>query len=158
MITIVANDSTNNLITKVTSPIDFSDSIWPSSAGIGITNHKSANDIITIKCQIIARDTEKSLVIPIVIFNTRSDSSLLSSNIVNCLDLYIDKTNVSKISRVTSNSKTFGTVYGLGVSIYDSDSSKTVDEGFMIIKSDKDFLLLGIPWIDRAKAILDVEN
>lgn len=158
MISIVANESANNLITKVDSPLNTDDSIWPLTAGIGIMNRKSASDIVTIKCQIIAPETEKSLVIPIAIFDTGSDSSLLSSNIVNRLNLQVDKTNAPEISGVASTSKTLGTVYGLAISIYDNDNSKTIEEDFMVIKSDKDFLLLGVPWIDRAKAILDVGN
>ena len=38
-----------------------------------------------------------------------------------------------------------GTTYGLGISIYDSDNYKTIENDFMVIKSDKDFLLLGMP-------------
>ena len=161
MITVVASESANNLITKVDdipSPLDVSDSIWPLSAGIGIMNRKSASDIVTIKCRIIAPGTEKSLVIPVAIFDTGSDSSLLSSNIVNRLNLQVNKTNTPDISGVASTSKTLGTIYGLGISIYDSDNNKTIEEDFMVIKSDKEFLLLGVPWIDRAKAILDIGN
>ena len=47
---------------------------------------------------------------------------------------------------------------GLGISIYDSDNDKTIENDFMVIKSNKDFLLLGVSWIDRAKAILDCGN
>src|SRR2546429_6958336 len=51
-----------------------------------------------------------------------------------------------------------GTTYGLGISIYDSDNDKTIEDDFMVIKSDKDFLLLGVPWIDQAKTILNCGN
>jgi hypothetical protein len=158
MISVVVNESTNNLITKVDSPLDIDDSIWPLYAGIGIMNRKSASDILTIKCRIIVLETEKSLVIPIAIFDTGSDSSLISSNIVNRLNLQVDKTNAPEIGGIASTSKTLGTVYGLGISIYDSENSKTIEEDFMVIKSEKDFLLLGVPWIDRAKSILDMGN
>ena len=49
-------------------------------------------------------------------------------------------------------------LWGLYISIYDSDNDKTIEDNFIVIKSDKDFLLLGVPWIDRAKAILDCGN
>src|SRR5215475_9564406 len=55
--------------------------IWVTSIDIGIMNRKSASDIVTIKCRIIVPDTQKSLVIPISIFDTGSDSSLISSAI-----------------------------------------------------------------------------
>ena len=41
-----------------------------------------------------------------------------------------------------------GTTYGLGILIYDSDNDKTIEDDFIVIKSDKDFLLLSMPWID----------
>src|SRR5437773_5257958 len=62
-------------------------------AGIGIVNHKSASDVITIKTKIIAPDSAKTMVIPKTIFDTGSDSSLVSSNIVKRLELNMDKTN-----------------------------------------------------------------
>jgi len=70
----------------------------------------------------------------------------------------VDKTNAPDLSGVATKSDTMGTTYGLGISIYDSDNDKTIEDDFMVIKSDKDFLLLGVPWIDRAKAILDCGN
>jgi len=127
-------------------------------AGIGIVNRKSASDVITIKTKIIAPDSAKTMVIPKTIFNTGSDSSLISSNIVKRLELDVDKTNAPDLSGVATKSDTMGTTYGLGISIYDSDNDKTIEDDFMVIKSDKDFLLLGVPWIDRAKAILDCGN
>src|ERR1043165_928855 len=127
-------------------------------AGIGIVNRKSASDVITIKTKIIASDSTKTMVVPKTIFDTGSDSSLVSSNIVKRLELIVDKTNAPDLSGVATKSDTMGTTYGLGISIYDSDNDKTIEDDFMVIKSDKDFLLLGVPWIDRAKAILDCGN
>ena len=98
------------------------------------------------------------MVVPKTIFDTGSDSSLVSSNIVKRLELDVDKTNAPDISGVATKSHTMGTTYGLGISIYNSDNDKTIEDDFMVIKSDKDFLLLGVPWIDRAKAILDCDN
>ena len=70
----------------------------------------------------------------------------------------MDKTNVSDLSGVATKSDTMETTYGLGILIYDSDNDKTIKDDFIVIKSDKDFLLLGMPWIDRVKAILDCDN
>ena len=98
------------------------------------------------------------MVIPTTIFDTGSDSSLLSSNIVKRLELDMDKSNAPDLSGVATKSDTIGTVYGLEIMIYDSDNSKTIADDFIVVKSDKDFLLLGVPWIDRAKAILDFSN
>ena len=98
------------------------------------------------------------MVILKTIFDTESDSSLVSSNIVKRLELDVNKTNALDLSGVATKSDTMGTIYGLGISIYDSNNDKTIENDFMVIKSDKDFLLLGVPWIDRAKAILDCGN
>ena len=78
--------------------------------------------------------------------------------IVKRLELDVDKTIAPDLSGVATKSDIMGTTYGLGISIYDSDNDKTIEDDFMVIKSDKDFLLLGVPWIDRAKAILDCGN
>ena len=78
--------------------------------------------------------------------------------IVKRLELDVDKTNAPDLSGVATKSDTMGTTYGLGISIYDSDNDKIIEDDFMVIKNDKDFLLLGVPWIDRAKAILDCGN
>src|SRR5205823_12046615 len=98
------------------------------------------------------------MVIPKTIFHTGLDSSLVSSNIVKRLELDVDKTNAPDLSGIASKSDTIGTTDGLSISIYDSDNDKTIEDDFIVIKSDKDFLLLGVTWIDRAKAILDCGN
>src|SRR5207245_11455694 len=87
-----------------------------------------------------------------------SDSSLISSKSVKILELDVDKTNALDLSSIATKSDTMGTTYGLGISIYDSDNDKTIEDDFMVIKNDKDFLLLDVPWINRAKAILDCGN
>ena len=81
-------------------------------AGIGIVNRKSASDVITIKTKIIAPDSAKTMVIPKTIFDTGSDSSLISSNIVKRLELDVDKTNAPDLSGVATKSDTMGTTYG----------------------------------------------
>jgi hypothetical protein len=160
MISIISNNLASNLIRKDEAGSDslhIDNNLW-MPAGIGIVNRKSASDVVTIKCRIIAPNSSKSLVIPVVIFDTGSDSSLISSNIAKRLMLDIDKNNAPDLSGVATKSDTMGTVYGLGISVYDSDNAKTIEDDFMVIKSDKDFLLLGVPWIDRAKAIVDFYN
>jgi hypothetical protein len=158
MISILASDMASNLIRRDDESLCIDDNLWTCSAGIGIVNCKSASDVVTIKSRIIAPDSEKTLVIPTTIFDTGSDSSLISDNIVKRLELNVDKTNTPDLGGVATKTNTIGTVYGLGISIYDSDNSKTIIDDFMVIKSGKDFLLLGVPWIDRAKAILDFSN
>ena len=159
MISVVSNNLASNLIRKEedSDSLHVDDNLW-MPAGIGIVNRKSASDVITIKTKIIAPDSAKTMVVPKTIFDTGSDSSLVSSNIVKRLELDVDKTNAPDLSGVATKSDTMGTTYGLGISIYDSDNDKTIEDDFMVIKSDKDFLLLGVPWIDRAKAILDCGN
>ena len=68
----------------------------------------------------------------------------MSSNIVKRLELDVDKTNTLDLSGVTIKSDIMGTIYGLGILIYNSDNDKTIEDDFMVIKSDKDFLLLGV--------------
>jgi hypothetical protein len=159
MIGIVSNNLASNLIRKDESgdSLHVNNNLW-LPAGIGIVNRKSASDVATIKCRIIPPNSAKSLVIPVTILDTGSDSSLISSNITKRLELDIDKTNAPDLSGVATKADTMGTVYGLGISIYDSDNDKTIEDDFMVIKSDKDFLLLGIPWIDRSNAIVDFGN
>ncbi|GET51512.1 hypothetical protein RIR_jg34287.t1 [Rhizophagus irregularis DAOM 181602=DAOM 197198] len=68
------------------------------------------------------------------------------------------KSNAPDLSSVATKSDTIGTVYGLGILVYDGENSKKIEDDFMVVKSDKDFLLLGVPWIDRANVILDFQN
>ena len=83
MISVVSNNLASNLIRKEedSDSLHIDDSLW-MPAGIGIVNRKSASDVITIKTKIIAPDSAKTMVIPKTIFDTGSDSSLVSSN--NC--------------------------------------------------------------------------
>jgi hypothetical protein len=156
---VVSAMQTSNLILKHQDPLFVNESSWTfSPADISVVNRKSASDIVTIKSKIIAPDTNKSLVCPVTILDTGSDSSLISDKLVKRLDLEVDKTNAPDLRGVSTKTDTIGTVYGLGISIYDSDNSFTVIDDFMVIRSDKDFLLLGVPWIDRAKAIVDFSN
>ena len=88
MISVVSNNLASNLIRKEedSDSLHVDDSLW-MPAGIGIVNRKSASDVITIKTKIIAPDSAKTMVIPKTIFDTGSDSSLVSSNIVKGLSL-----------------------------------------------------------------------
>ncbi|CAB4416982.1 unnamed protein product [Rhizophagus irregularis] len=157
MISVVTNSMAANLIRKNDDVICNND-LWSSIAGIGIVNCKSASDVVTIKTKVVAPESEKSLVIPMTIFDTGSDSSLISNNIVKRLNLDVDRSNAPDLSGVATKSDTIGTVYGLGILVYDGENSKKIEDDFMVVKSDKDFLLLGVPWIDRANVILDFQN
>jgi hypothetical protein len=127
-------------------------------AGIGVVNRKSASDVVTIKTKVVAPESEKSLVIPMTIFDTGSDSSLITNNIVKRLDLTVDRSNAPDLSGVATKSDTIGTVYGLGILVYDGENTKKIEDDFMVVKSDKNFLLLGVPRINRANAILDFQS
>ncbi|CAB5366759.1 unnamed protein product [Rhizophagus irregularis] len=157
MISVVTNSMAANLIRKNDDVICNND-LWSSIAGIGIVNRKSASDVVTIKTKVVAPESEKSLVIPTTIFDTGSDSSLISNNIVKRLNLDVDRSNAPDLSGVATKSDTIGTVYGLGILVYDGENSKKIEDDFMVVKSDKDFLLLGVPWIDHANVILDFQN
>lgn len=157
MIGIVSSNMAANLIRKNEDSM-CTDSFWFPDAGIGIVNRKSASDVVTIKTKVVAPESEKSLVIPTTIFDTGSDSSLISNNIVKRLNLDVDRSNAPDLSGVATKSDTIGTVYGLGILVYDGENSKKIEDDFMVVKSDKDFLLLGVPWIDRANVILDFQN
>ena len=159
MIGIVSSNMAANLIRKneESGSVHVDDGLW-MPAGIGVVNRKSASDVVTIKTKVVAPESEKSLVIPTTIFDTGSDSSLISNNIVKRLDLTVDKNNAPDLSGVATKSDTIGTVYGLGILVYDGENTKKIEDDFMVVKSDRDFLLLGVPWIDRANAILDFRS
>jgi hypothetical protein len=142
------------------SSIYVDDSLW-MPADIGVVNRKSASDVITIKTKetkVVTPESEKSLVIPTTIFDTGSDSFLISNNIVKRLDLTVDRSNAPDLSGVVTKSDTIRTVYGLDILIYDRENTKKIEDDFIVVKSDKDFLLLGVPWIDCANAILDFQS
>jgi hypothetical protein len=159
MIGIVSSNMAANLIHKneESGSVHVDDGLW-MPAGIGVVNHKSASDVVTIKTKVVVPKSEKSLVIPITIFDTGSDSSLISNNIVKRLDLTVDRSNALNLSGIATKSDTIGTVYGLGILVYDGENTKKIEDDFMVVKSDKDFLLLGVPWIDHANAILDFQS
>ncbi|CAB4425136.1 unnamed protein product [Rhizophagus irregularis] len=109
MISVVTNSMAANLIRKNDDVICNND-LWSSIAGIGIVNRKSASDVVTIKTKVVAPESEKSLVIPTTIFDTSSDSSLISNNIVKRLNLDVDRSNAPDLSGVATKSDTIGTV------------------------------------------------
>jgi hypothetical protein len=148
-----------NLIHKneESSSVHVDDGLW-MPAGIGVVNRKSASDVVTIKTKVVTPESEKSLVIFTTIFDTGSDSSLISNNIVKRLDLTVDRSNAPDLSGVVTKSDTIRTVYGLDILVYDGENTKKIEDDFMVVKSDKDFLLLGVPWIDHANAILDFQS
>ncbi|PKY30333.1 hypothetical protein RhiirB3_392486 [Rhizophagus irregularis] len=90
-------------------------------------------------------------------FNRKSASDVVTIK-TKRLNLDVDRSNASDLSGVVTKSDTIGTVYGLGILVYDGENSKKIENDFMVVKSDKDFLLLGVPWIDRANVILDFQN
>jgi hypothetical protein len=103
MIGVVSSNMAANLIHKneESSSVHVDDGLW-MPAGIGVVNHKSASDVVTIKTKVVAPESEKSLVIPTTIFDTGSDSSLISNNIVKRLDLIVDRSNASDLSGVVT--------------------------------------------------------
>src|ERR1043165_1554238 len=82
MISVVSNNLASNLIRKEedSDSLHVNDSLW-MPAGIGIVNRKSGSVVITIKSKIIAPDSAKTMVVPKTIFDTGSDSSLVSSKV-----------------------------------------------------------------------------
>jgi hypothetical protein len=100
--------------------------------------------MVTIKSKVVASESKKPLVILATIFDTGSDSFLISNNIVKCLDLTVDRSNAPDLSGVTIKLDTIGTVYGLGILVYDGENTKKIEDDFMVVKSDKNFLLLSI--------------
>ena len=114
MIGIVSSNMAANLIRKNEDSM-CTNSFWFPDAGIGIVNRKSASDVVTIKTKVVAPESEKSLVIPTTIFDTGSDSSLISNNIVKRLNLDVDRSNAPDLSGVATKSDTIGTVYGLSI-------------------------------------------
>jgi hypothetical protein len=143
---VVSSNMAANLIHKneESGSIHVDDDLW-MPAGIGVVNCKSASDVVIIKIKVIAPESEKSLVIPTTIFDTGSDSSLISNNIVKCLDLTVDRSNAPDLSGVVTKSDTIGTVYWLDIFVYDRENTKKIEDDFMVVKSDKDFLLLSVP-------------
>ena len=109
MISVVSNNLVSNLIRKEedSDSLHVDDSLW-IPAGIGIINRKSASDVITIKTKIIAPDSAKTMVVPKTIFDTGSDSSLVSSNIVKRLELDVDKTNAQTLVVLQQNQILWG--------------------------------------------------
>jgi len=113
---------------------------------IGIVSQKSAKDIATVKSRIVAPNSEKTLVYHKTIVDTGSDTSLISKSIANRLDMEIDKTNSPELSGIATQTGTVGTVYGLGITIYDNDNSQTIEDDFIVINTDNDFVIWADFW------------
>ncbi len=158
MITIMNTNIASNFTKNKEEKEEKDEDIPLEIPNIGIVSQQSAKDVATMKSRLIAPDSEKTLVHSVTIIDTGSDSSLVSKSIATRLDIEVDKTNAPELSGVATKARTVGTIYGLGISIYDSDNSKIIEDDFMVIDSDKDFVLLRIPWIDRAKAIVDFNS
>ena len=158
MITIMNTNIASNLTKNKEEKEEKDEDIPLEIPNIGIVSRQSAKDVATVKSRLIAPNSEKTLVHTITIVDTGSDTSLVSKNIVKRLDMEIDNTNAPKLSGVATKTETIGTVYGFSISIYDDENSRTIEDDFMVINTDKDFVLLGIPWIDRAKAIVDFNS
>jgi len=148
----------NNIAANIKSDVEKQEDVPLDIPNIGIVSRQTAKDVATVKSRIVAPNSEKTLVHPITIVDTGSDTSLVSKNIAKRLDMEIDNKNAPKLSGIATKTETIGTVYGLGISIYDGENSRIIEDDFMVINTDKDFVLLGIPWIDRAKAIVDFNS
>jgi len=124
-------------------------------SGLG---RRLASDIAKIKSRLIAPDSDKLLVVPMTLLDSCSDSSLISNSLAKRLDIEIDKSKTSPLRGIATKTDTIGIIDGLGVSIYDEDNEKVIEDDFLVIDNDKNFLLLGITWLDRAGAILDFKS
>jgi hypothetical protein len=124
-------------------------------SGLG---RRSASDIATIKTRLIAPNSEKSLVVPLSLLDSCSDKSLISSNLAKRMEIEIDKSKITDLRGIATETKSIGFIDGLGVSIYDDENEKVIEDDFLVIDSKKDFVLLGISWLDRAKATLDFKS
>jgi len=114
--------------------------------------------IVAVKSRIVVPNNKKTLVYHKTVVDIGSDTSVISKSIANQLDMEIDKTNSSELSRPMDKFEVVGTVYGLGITIYDNDNSQTIKDDFIVINTDEDLVLLGSPWLDRTKAIIHLNS
>ena len=113
--------------------------------------------IAAVKSRIVIPNSKKTLVYHKTVLDTGSDTSVISKSIANRLDMEIDKTNLPELGSIDKY-ETVGTVYGLGITIYDNDNSQTIEDDFIVINTDEDLVLLGSPWLDHTKAIIHLNS
>src|SRR6266496_4558753 len=110
--------------------------------------------IVAVKSRIVVPNNKKTLVYHKTVVDIGSDTSVISKSIANQLDMEIDKTNSSELSGPMDKFEVVGTVYGLGITIYDNVNSQTIKDDFIVINTDEDLVLLGSSWIGHTKAII----
>lgn len=109
---------------------------------------KPASDVVTIKCRI------NKLSIPSAVLDSGANCSIMSKNIAKKLKLDIDTSRSTSLEGVATESDTIGWVYNVPISI----GFFTLVEDFIVVDDNNPALLLGTPWLDRARAMIDFQS
>src|SRR6266496_1232694 len=95
----------------------------------------------------------------ITVMNTNIATNISKKDEVEEEDTPLEIPNIGIVSRKTA--KDIATVKSRIVAPNSEKTlvyHKTIVDDFMVINTDKDFVLLGIPWIDRARTIVDFNS
>src|SRR2546421_728688 len=109
---------------------------------------KPATDVVTIKCRI------NKLIIPSAVIDSGANCSIMSKNIAKKLGLNIDTNRNTSLEGVATEYEAIGWVYDVPVSI----GFFTLVDDFIVVDDNKPALLIGTPWLDRARSSIDFDN
>ena len=128
---------------------------WPKPLEINFLQIKDADDVATIYCKI------KGLVIPCVMINTGSDSSIFSDNIAELVEEFlgikIDRKKIHRLNGIASQSISIGTMDNVPITIGFEKNIATITDEFSVVPAEKDqngnaksLVILGTQWQYRA--------
>jgi hypothetical protein len=122
---------------------------WPNPMEINFIRKIIPNDVATIHCK-ISSPLRKIVQVTSALIDSGANCSVLSKGLIKLLGAEIDKNKKPPVKWRNNSLDSIGSSYNISFTVGQDDNSCTISEDFPVMDDDKPWILLGIPWLDRA--------
>lgn len=129
---------------------------WINPMQIGLISRLPPNDVSTIPCEIVLPNDEL-FSIPEAWSDTCASRNILSKGLRKKLGLNSDKSRTIELDKIGTITRTLGTISGLGIKVGGKNGC-IIEGDFDEIDEEGLLLILGVPWLDKARALPDISS
>lgn len=129
---------------------------WINPMQIGLISRLPPNDVSTIPCEIVLPNGEL-FSIPEAWSDTCASRNIASKGLRKKLGLNSDKTRTIELDKIGTITRTLGTISGLGIKVGGKNGC-IIEGDFDEIDEEGLLLILGVPWLDKARALPDISS
>ncbi|KAF0409179.1 hypothetical protein F8M41_008412 [Gigaspora margarita] len=123
---------------------------WPNPIEINFIRKIIPNDVTTICCK-ISSPLGKIVQVPSAMIDSGANCSVISKGLIKLLRAEVDKNKKPSVKWHNNSLESSGISYNISVTVGQGENSCTITENFPVMNDDKPWILLGTPWLDRAR-------